>query len=128
MGCNFCWSVSVIVIVSIVYVGPLLIVKEKEVRSLEVYTFIRDDHLLLKKSAILLKWDVAQVFFKNITLILFSLRFIFKTFLGGYFWCVHALIYNIKMKPKLPIYDLINDLGYLYVPYYRCIFVTRRKL
>ena len=47
MGCNFCWSVSVIVIVSIVYVGPLLIVKEKEVRSLEVYTFIRDDHLLL---------------------------------------------------------------------------------
>ena len=52
MGCNFCWSVSVIVIVSIVYVGPLLIVKEKGVRRLEVYTFIRDDHLLRYKPTI----------------------------------------------------------------------------
>ena len=42
---------------------------------------------------------------------------------------MHAIIYNIQSDIKtLLIYDLINNLGYLSVPYYSCIFVPWRKI
>ena len=78
------------------------------------------------------RWDILQVFFKDVTFNLIKLVLVF--YISEHFSMatsdvMHAIIWNIQSDIKtLLIYDLINNLGYLSVPYYSCIFVPWRKI